>query len=195
MKDFKCCSKCDEIKLLEQFSKQKKGGDSNGLHYYCKACVSKIDKLRYKKNRLKYLQQSREYREENKDTVRQSRRKWWKERSGDLQFKLRHNLRSSIQYAYKSKGMRKNKKTSDILGCAYDYFVEYTESQLEPWMNESNYGKCVPGQPNIGWDIDHIIPLASAKTEEDLIKLCHYTNLKPVCSYYNRYLKRDRLQN
>lgn len=26
--------------------------------------------------------------------------------------------------------------------------------------------------------IDHIIPLATAKTEEDVIKLCHYTNLQ-----------------
>ena len=41
---------------------------------------------------------------------------------------------------------------------------------------KSNYG--------YEWDkvepvhIDHIIPLATAKTEEDIIKLCHYTNLQ-----------------
>ena len=44
-----------------------------------------------------------------------------------------------------------------------------------------------------GWDIDHKIPLASAETEEELLKLNHYTNLQPLCSRINRDIKRDRL--
>ena len=38
-------------------------------------------------------------------------------------------------------------------------------------MNWDNHGE---------WHIDHIIPLSSANTEEELIKLCHYTNLQPL---------------
>jgi hypothetical protein len=30
------------------------------------------------------------------------------------------------------------------------------------------------------WHIDHIIPLASAKSPEEVEKLCHYTNLQPL---------------
>jgi len=45
-------------------------------------------------------------------------------------------------------------------------------------MNFDNYGK-YNGEFNFGWDIDHIIPTSSAKTEEEIIKLNHYTNLKP----------------
>jgi hypothetical protein len=30
------------------------------------------------------------------------------------------------------------------------------------------------------WHIDHIVPLATAKCEEDVIKLNHFTNLRPL---------------
>jgi hypothetical protein len=35
------------------------------------------------------------------------------------------------------------------------------------------------------WHLDHIIPLSSAKTEEELYKLCHYTNLQPLWAVEN----------
>lgn len=56
-------------------------------------------------------------------------------------------------------------------------------------MNWDNYGK-YNGTINFGWDIDHIIPLCNAKTEEDVIRLNHYTNLQPLCSKVNRDIKR-----
>jgi hypothetical protein len=30
------------------------------------------------------------------------------------------------------------------------------------------------------WHIDHIVPLSSAQTEEEIYKLCHFTNLQPL---------------
>ena len=38
-------------------------------------------------------------------------------------------------------------------------------------MSWENHGK---------WHIDHIIPLSTANTEEDILNLCHYTNLQPL---------------
>ena len=57
-------------------------------------------------------------------------------------------------------------------------------------MNWSNHGK-YNGEFNFGWDIDHIIPISSAKSEEEIIQLNHYTNLQPLCSYINRVVKRN----
>ena len=59
-------------------------------------------------------------------------------------------------------------------------------------MNWENYGK-YNGTEGFGWDLDHIIPISSAKTEEDVIRLNHYTNLRPLCSYINRVIKRDKV--
>ena len=57
------------------------------------------------------------------------------------------------------------------------------------WENRGKYN----GELNYGWDIDHIIPLATAKTEEDLIKLNHFSNLQPLCSKINRNIKRHKI--
>lgn len=43
-----------------------------------------------------------------------------------------------------------------------------------------------------GWHIDHKIPLSSAKDEEELKKLCHYTNLQPLWAIDN-IKKRDKI--
>ena len=58
-------------------------------------------------------------------------------------------------------------------------------------MNWENYGNPKDGifEPNKTWDIDHIKPLSSFTTEQELLELNHYTNLQPLCSYENRWVK------
>jgi 5-methylcytosine-specific restriction endonuclease McrA len=65
------------------------------------------------------------------------------------------------------------------------------ESKFEPWMNWSNHGNWngCPQKINTAWDIDHIVPISSARNEEEIMKLNHYTNLQPLCSYTNRHIK------
>lgn len=109
--------------------------------------------------------------------------------NNDPLFKLTLNIRTLI-YIY-LKG-NKSKKTKDILGCTYEEFKIYLESKFESWMNWNNYGK-YNGTYSFGWDIDHIIPMSSAITKEELIKLNHFSNLQPLCSKINREIKRDKL--
>ena len=78
-------------------------------------------------------------------------------------------IRSRIADKIKYKSM----KSSDILGCDWKTFKQHLESQFEEGMTWDNHGIN-------GWHYDHIIPLSSAKTEEELYRLNHYTNLQPL---------------
>lgn len=49
------------------------------------------------------------------------------------------------------------------------------------WDNWGTY----TGNYNETWQIDHIIPLYESNTYEEIIKLNHFTNLRPLCSRKN----------
>jgi hypothetical protein len=138
-------------------------------------------------NKEKIREQRKKYREQNRDKISQYEKTKRKE---DPLYWLRSNIRSSISTMLSRKGYTKNSKTIEILGCSFEEFFLYLESKFEPWMNWDNRG-LYNGTPDYGWDIDHIIPSSSGLTEEDIIKLNHYTNLQPLCSYYNRDIKKN----
>jgi len=107
-------------------------------------------------------------------------------------FKLKKNIRSLIRNSFYYRNFNKKSKTVEILGCSYEEFKIYLESKFESWMSWENRG-WYNGEHNYGWDIDHIIPLDTAITEEDVIRLNHYTNLQPLCSYINRVIKKNNI--
>jgi hypothetical protein len=142
-----------------------------------KANPDKVKKYR-KKHYLNNIEKIKEYQNEyNK-----------KRKKIDELFKLKGNIRTLIANSFKNKNLKKNNKTVQILGCSFNDFKQHLESKFESWMNWGNYG-LYNGNSNYGWDIDHITPLSMAKTEEDVIKLNHYSNLQPLCSKENRDIK------
>jgi len=56
------------------------------------------------------------------------------------------------------------------------------------------FTKYKKGEKNYGWDLDHIIPTSSVNTEDELIKLNHFSNIQPLCSYINRYIKKNNYE-
>ncbi len=138
-------------------------------------------------NKEKIKEQRKKYREQNRDKINQYEKKKRKE---DPLYWLRNNIRSNITTMLSRKGYTKNSKTIEILGCSFEEFFLYLESKFEPWMSWENRGQ-YNGTPNYGWDIDHIIPSSSGLTEDEIIKLNHYTNLQPLCSYFNRDIKKN----
>ena len=65
-----------------------------------------------------------------------------------------------------------------MVGMSSIEFKANLEKQFKDGMSWENYGYR-------GWHIDHIIPISSANNEEELIKLCHYTNLQPLWAVDN----------
>jgi len=193
----KTCCKCKEEKPYAEFNKKKSSKD--GYQHKCKSCekayqeankdkIKATKKAYYEANKEKIKDKDKAYYEANKD-----KRKAWCEankdkikdyykayqkqkRKTDALYKLKHNLRARTYKAFKNKGYSKNTKTQQMLGVDWEVAKKHIERQFKKRMNWDNYGE---------WHIDHIIPLASAKTEERLKRLCHYTNLQPLWAEHN----------
>ena len=130
--------------------------------------------------------------EKNKEQVKIQKNKYKIEKMKiDVLFSLKHTINTSILYHLRKFGYSKKSRTYEVLGCSFDEFKLYLESKFEDWMTWENRG-LYNGELNYGWDIDHIIPISSSETEEDVIGLNHYTNLQPLCSKINRDIKRDK---
>ena len=100
-------------------------------------------------------------------------------------YNLYQSISVMIRKSFNYNGFKKNSRTYEILGCDFIFFKKYIETQFEPWMSWTNKG-LYNGEYNFGWDIDHIIEMKTATTIEDVIKLNHYTNLRPLDSKINR---------
>jgi hypothetical protein len=150
--------------------------------------IKEQKKQYYEKNKVEYINTVKSYQSNNREKIRQYNKN---RRKTDELFKLKGNLKCLIRNSI-IKEFTKQSKTEEILGCSFEQFKQYLESQFESWMNWDNYG-LYNGELNYGWDIDHIIPLASAITLDDIIKLNHYTNLQPLCSYTNRCIKKNNM--
>ena len=58
-----------------------------------------------------------------------------------------------------------------MIGCLFDRLVLHIERQFLPGMSWENRSE---------WHIDHIVPLASASSLEEMERLNHFTNLRPL---------------
>ena len=140
----------------------------------------------YNSNREKKLEYQKKYASLNKEKISTYKMEYQRNRRlSDPVYKLKYVVGRLIRNSLKCKGLSKNKRSKDILGCTIEFFKVYIEERFIDDMSWDNYGT--------NWDIDHKIPLATAITEEDVLKLNHYTNLQPLDSYINRNVKRDKI--
>lgn len=174
------CNFCGQELDLSLFGKSKKSRKSY-FSDICKICKSSKDNHLYKKcsSCKEFLLKS----DFIKPTAKLCKdcRKVSKIRTyikNKEKYYLSINIRNVIYQSFKRacKGAyKKSDKTENILGCSIQEFIEHLQSLFTKGMTSENNGQCKEC-----WHIDHIIPLATAKTEEEIVKLNHYTNLQPL---------------
>lgn len=168
----KVCTICKEIKSIDQFSTVNNRKHSN-INSSCRQCE------RMRANR---------YRQKNINRLREYGRNWAKKRrETNSTYKISQNLRRRVREVIHMK----SKKTEELLGCTFDFFIKHLESQFQSGMSWDNYGS-KKGQ----WNIDHIKPCSTFDLSVlEQQKACfHYTNLRPLWSQEN-FSKGPRLTN
>lgn len=133
----------------------------------------KLYKKEYYINNKEYIQNyKRKYSKLNKTYLNDYFKDYQrKRRNKDKLHKFKMQIRHLIWLSFNKKGKIKSDKTENILGCSIDYFIDYLLNTFEQRYGYSyNYNEPV--------HIDHKIPLATAKNEDDIIKLCNYKNLQ-----------------
>jgi len=216
----KVCTTCHIEKGLDEFHLCKKGKMNRKSK--CKGCVKLETKEYYQKN----IDYYKNYRENNKDSIRKRQKTWvtsnetkekdrqrnwkkqnqekilkWKEinsdklkeysrvytkkrRQTDELFKLSSNLRNRLNIYLRSKKIKKNNSTFEIIGLHPEKLKDYLEKKFTEGMSWDKLGSEI--------HIDHIKPLSMAKTESEVYELCHYTNLQPLWAKDN-WIKNNRI--
>jgi len=193
---FKVCTRCGVKKNVSYFHKNNNLKDR--LTSNCKSCISDLgfirrhkkreekNKLREetkhireleakKKRKLYYIKNKDKYKKrykENKLKLNKQRNENHKHRyNSDKLYRMKSNIRSRTSNAFSKTRWNKNGSNEDMLGCSYREAYNHIEKQFKEGMSWDNQGE---------WHIDHIIPLASANSKEELIILCNYRNLQPL---------------
>lgn len=134
-----------------------------------------------KQYREKHKEESKKYQQTHKGRRNQQRNQRKKE---DLNFKLEEILRCRLRSALKG-NFKSGSAVADLM-MSISNFKLYLEERFcsnpetGEMMTWKNYGY-------YGWHIDHIVPLSAfdLTKREELLKACHYTNLRPMWAKQN----------
>lgn len=145
-------------------------------------------------NKEKIAEIDKAYREANKEKIALNKRNYYlknreylikvnvarniERRKVDVIHNLKSKLRTQIVVNLIKRKYKKCLKTEELLGADIETVKAHIESLFASDMTWENHG-------TYGWHIDHKVPLASAKTQEDVQKLFHYTNLQPLWAIDN----------
>jgi len=171
------CNKCGLTKPISEFYKGSvtKCGEceKERIRIYRLEHPTKVKntKKKYRENNTNKIKVSRKIYRENNPTKKKEYHKSRKQK--DPFYRAICNLRNRTKQYIKQIGAKKDSPMFKMIGCTPEEFRKYLEINFLEGMSWENYGF-------YGWHIDHIIPISSAKTLEEIKKLCHYTNFQPL---------------
>lgn len=141
-----------------------------------------------------HSQKMKEWYAANKERVKANHQAWYKAnkkihlkktaayakslREKDPHYRTVCLLRSRMGAAFRCRGIKKNIKSLDLVGCSKEELMNHIQSLFKPGMNWNNRNL---------WHVDHIRPVKSFNLIdiEEQKKCFHYTNLQPLWSYEN----------
>lgn len=188
------CKLCNINKVKERAKVNSEKRLNYAKDYYKenKEVRVEYDKQRRLKNKDKIKEYNAKYHEEHKSEMNAKTRRYYennketlnkkqnvykqKRRQDDPIFHMQHRVRSRLLKALQAKSWKKTTKFNDYIGCSLEELKAHIESKFVDDMSWDN---------RTLWHLDHLIPLSSANTEEEIYKLCHYTNLQPLWAIDN----------
>jgi RNA ligase (TIGR02306 family) len=144
-----------------------------------------IDRIRQKQYYYEHANKrklnSKNWKIANPNKVKEYQKKCYTNRKKNHITNLSDRLRQSIKHAFKHKGLVKIGRTFDLLkyqpGDLFNYLSQYMD---KPCL------VCNKVNININnADIDHIIPISSAITYQDIINLNQLSNIRLICHICN----------
>lgn len=108
-----------------------------------------------------------------------ARKEWFAKRyATDSVFAFAKRARNMTQEALRRRGYSKTgTRTEFLLGCTLPEFRSYIQSLFTDGMSWDNRDE---------WELDHIVPISTAKTYTQVVKLSHFSNLQPLWRADNR---------
>lgn len=177
---------CYKLNKEQYLAARKKYREDN------KKLVKEQNKRYRKDNKETLARANRQYREDNKERLKLNDRKYRednserlkqqakvrarKRRASDPLFALIGRIRARILLSLRTKGYTKKSRTYEILGCSFEEFKQHIELQFTEGMSWQNRSE---------WHIDHITPVSWGRSEEEIIALNHFSNLRPSWSEDN----------
>jgi len=197
----KICNKCNIIKPLTEFNKNKNKVD--GYHIWCKQCVSNNNRKLYAVDSERIKQQINKYYYDNKDIIAlkleeyRNRPEIKNKQQQYIKEWVNKNKNHHKQYqkSYKKQYYRDNPHVSICLNIKRrclnginDDRVDYTSNDLknhiellfESWMNWDNIGE---------WEVHHNIPVSWFEPNTPPSIINDLRNLYPLSKEENRKIK------
>lgn len=203
---YKRCSKCGEVKAVEEFSKDK--GNKDGFYSYCRVCHALVrlqyrqanpDKTRESKRRWKHAnpdkvrEMQRRHREANVNQVRESTRRYREANANQIRETQRQyreantEKKREIDRQYRKSHPEKSRESVHRRRTRKNGVIHAAPSKIEEILFDVQNGYCMYCQCELmnGYHLDHIVPLKLS----DLLGAAHPghvpTNLCLACQHCN----------
>lgn len=177
----KICNKCGLKKDITNFEFRK---DRNSYKGTCKDCRNAARRESYQKNKEQINERRREYYANN---IEKSRANRVNNKNKDVFSKLKNQLKRSINHSFERKGFKRTETFEEVLGCNIEEAVNrllltYKVHCKKEWDGIEQV------------EIDHLIPLVTANTREQVLELCKIGNLR-LLSKNENHRKGGRVSN